>query len=63
MLHHRTDDLAGRAADIAKQEADAVFEKVWQESRGNFSRAYAAYNEAYLELYEEALKELSGMIH
>lgn len=63
MLHHRTDNLAERATDIAKHEADAVFERVWKESHGNFSRAYAAYNEVYWDVYEETLKELSGMIH
>lgn len=62
MPRHRTDNLAERVADIAKQEANAMFEKVWQESNGNFLRANATYDAAYRETYEKTLKELSGFI-
>lgn len=48
--------MAEQVADIAKHEADVMFEKVLRESHGNFSRAYAAYNKAYQDAYEDTLK-------
>ncbi len=48
MLHHRTTDPAKRAESIARREA----EKVWRVT-GSFSK----YGIAFLNTYENALKE------
>ena len=51
MLHHRTDDLDQRAADIANREAEEIFRK---------TGSYPQWLAEWKRVYNEAFKELSS---
>ncbi len=48
MLHHHTDNLAQKAADIADREA----EKIWQQTHD-----FNQYTQTWLQVYQNVLRE------